>query len=99
MSTVPEGRSLRNAQQADTPDDHQVRVLARIDGAAQGLVELLVANATVRAVHHFVRVAVRAGVVANAAWAGPGRAESGHGRADRLRLRLLDCGGRGHSQQ
>src|SRR5690348_7688948 len=52
-----------------------------------------------RRIHHFVRVTVRARIVANAAWPGPFRPEPRHARWNGLRLRGTHGCRRPHTQQ
>src|SRR6185312_15308497 len=82
-----------------TADDDRIERLTRVGGRPQRLIELLISNPTMRRIHDFGRVAVRAGVVANPPWPGPFGPEPFHPSWNGLRLRGAQGCRRPHAQQ
>lgn len=73
-------------------------MFTRVLGGAEHRVPLLVADPGVRGIHHFMGIAVRARIVANAAGAGPIRPQASHLRRT-LRRSRPDRSRRGHAKE
>ena len=71
-------------------DDHNVVALARIVGAGNAAVALMIANGAMRCIDDFGGIAVRLGIVADASRSGPFRAQARHGQPGSLGFRTAN---------
>src|ERR1700730_6059441 len=95
LSICPARREARDS----AAHDNHVGTLAGVHGSPKRFVELLVADASVSSIHHFMGVAVGSSIVSDPTGPAPVGAETGHFGSNRLRLRSANGCWRGHSEQ